>query len=452
MKYARKYNYLQSIINIISTIAFSKICIALTIRNEYKAGIINLISSLIIHMLKKLFNRNFTLLILGSSVLGMVLPVIIVVGSLAGIQLSPYKELATLPVSIGLLGGPIAAIPISLLMGKYGRKAGFLTGAFFALTGGTLGALSLIQVNFIMLNLAHLCFGVSIVSFNFFRFAAAEVVEKKLQPTAISFVMGTSLFAAIASPQLFLFTHDLFAPITLAGTYAFIIPIVIIGAIPVALLRIKTPQPYNNQLKNTPLKNKSGDVFTVLKRPQVATAIICAASVFAVMTYLMTPAPIAIINHGFSYLQAGNVVGWHIIAMFAPSFLTGFIITKYGSIPIIFFGLFLLVLSPIVALFDTQLIHFYLSMLLLGIAWNFAFIGSTTLLNDSLSAEEKPMIQGINDTMVSLASAIASFSSGLIIAKTSWNTVLFITFPFISLSCLALIIFVIHRNKHQKVY
>ncbi len=372
---------------------------------------------------------NFILIVLGNAILGAPMPMLIILGGLAGIMTAPIDELATLPVSLQMLAGLMTAGPMSLFMGRYGRKKGFLLGAGLAAVGGVLGTVGLFYESFILLCVAHGFLGAALVCFAYFRFAAAEVAAQSWRPTAISITLGSGLIAAIIGPEIFVQTRDFFAPVSLAGSYLAISGIALVGSLPLMFLSLPVIQ------KTTEVKAKSKPaVFRILKRRRVLVAVVSAAVSQGVMVLMMTPTPLAMIGCGFSEVQASDVIMWHVIAMFAPSFFTGFLISRFGSENIVICGMLLLAAAAGVAISGIELGDFYLSLILLGLGWNFGFIGATSLLNESLSVEERPAIQGTNDTLVALAATAASFGSGAMIVAVGWTLVAVISFPMVFIS------------------
>ena len=377
-------------------------------------------------MSAKLLSPNFLLFLLGATILAIPMPVLIVLGGLAGAQLAPVKHLATLPVSVQLLAGLFVASSMSLFMGAFGRKAGFLLATVFAAVGGAVGSFALIAGSFWILCLAHTLLGAAVISFGFFRFAAAELVSTALQPSAISFTLGSGLVAAIVAPEIFTYSKDLMLPIPLAGAYLSITAIALVGAVPVVATRFHRPLV---ACAATGTHISVGRDASLFKRPRVLVAIICAMVSYAVMVLLMTPTSLAMVGCGHSEGQAGDVIRWHVIAMFAPSFVTGDLIERFGTSRVILAGGGLLLLSAVTAMSGLELGYFYASLILLGIGWNFGFVGATAMLNESLAPPERPLFQGINDTAVALGSTVASFTSGALISGFGWSMVAIAAVP-----------------------
>jgi len=352
-------------------------------------------------------NGNYLSLIVANTILGSAMPMLIIMGSLAGLMLAPSTALATLPASLQTLAGLLAAAPFSLLMGRHGRKVGFVVGVVCAVVGALLGVWASYTGSFILLCVAHLALGAALACYQYFRFAAAETVSSDWQPVAISLMLTSGLIAAFVGPQVFISAKDALAPIPLAGAYAALAGLSTIGLIP--LLLTKLPAPTNGAPQS--LKQRLASL-SILKRKPVRLAVGLGAVSQGIMVFLMVPTPLAMIGCGFSETVAGDVIRWHVVAMFAPSFFTGFLIKRFGVHPIALIGLALLIMSSIAALSGLASFHFYGSLVLLGIGWNFGFIGATTMLANSVQEDEKALVQGANDTMIALVSTLCAFAAG----------------------------------------
>ena len=375
-----------------------------------------------------MFNRNFILLLVSNIILGASMPMLIILGALAGSHLASDQAFATLPPSIQLFAGMVFAAPVSMFMGRFGRRAGFLVGALLVITGGGLGALSLIGSNFLLLCLAHFCLGGALMCVGYIRFAAAEAVADKWKSTAISFTLASGLVAALVAPEIFEISKNYLETAVFAGAYLAVAALGLIGILPVSGLRLKKPAPASGD------GTRKVDVLAVLKRKPVMFAIFAAAIAQAIMAVLMIPTPLAMLDSGFSETQAGEVIGWHVVAMFAPGFFTGWLINRFGPILIIFVGMALLAFSAIIAMIDVHLLHFYVSLILLGIGWNFGFTGGTYLLQTLLSVNERAGLQGINDTLISLTTTIAAFTSGALYAGLGWTAIAVLTLPVVGVA------------------
>lgn len=348
------------------------------------------------------------------------MPMLILLGVLAGQSLAPSQALATLPASIQILAGIIVAIPISVYMGKAGRRKGFLLGACIMIVGGLCAAFALSVSSFILLCLAHLILGAAFIALNFFRFAAAESVPDHWKANAISFLLASGLVAALVGPLIYTHFKDALLPIPFAGAYMALAGLGLLGCIPLSLMGKMMPKSVaattGDDTKTQSTKRE------ILTRPIILMAIATAAIAQASMVILMVPTPLAMEALGHEGHHSANVIRWHVVAMFAPGFFTGSLITRFGSVKIISTGFVLLLAAGFVALQGTELVYFYASLVLLGVGWNFSFIGGTYLLQSSLTEDERPLIQGINDTLLAIASSLASLSAGVLYAGFGWQT------------------------------
>lgn len=365
-----------------------------------------------------MLNRNFALIVLSSIVLGAPMPMLILLGALAGQSLAPVAALATVPASVQILAGIIVAIPISMYMGKAGRKKGFLAGAVFMIAGGVLAALALSVKSFLLLCTAHFILGAAFISLNFFRFAAAESVPARWKAKAISYTLASGLIAAFIGPLIYTQFKDAMLPIPFAGAYLALSCLGLLGCIPLSMLSKMLPVTAVDKASVATTAPVSR--FQVLSRPVVMLAILSAAIAQASMVLLMIPTPLAMEAYGHAGHLGADVIRWHVIAMFAPGFFTGSLIQRFGSTTIISVGFLLLIAAGLVAANGISVMHFYLSLVLLGVGWNFGFIGGTNLLQSAVSEQERPLIQGVNDTIIAIASSVASLSSGALYAGFGW--------------------------------
>jgi predicted MFS family arabinose efflux permease len=373
-----------------------------------------------------MFNRNLVLILLTNIVLGAPMPMLIILGGLAGARLAPLPVLITLPVSVQLLSGILFATPLSIHMGRKGRRAGFLLVAVLTVVGGVTAAMAMVGSSFWLLCLAHLVMGAALVGVNFLRFAAAESVSEDHRPNAISFTLASGLVAALLGPSLFAHTQDLLAPVPFAGAYIAIALLGVLGAIPVLMMLLP---PANASSGNAgaggDVRGVPGAPFTnvwqlICARRDIRLAIGVAAVAQGIMVLMMVPTPQAMVVTGFDHAHAADVIRWHVVAMFAPGLITGILIQRFGVRAVILVGLMLLLIAAAVAVAGTTSLHFHGALILLGVGWNFGFVGGTQLLQRSVSDQEKAQVQGINDTLVAIASVSASVLSGVLYAGIGW--------------------------------
>lgn len=349
--------------------------------------------------------RNVTVLVLAQAIIGAQMPMIFTIGGLAGQSLASNACFATLPISLIVLGSMLTATPLSAVMQKYGRRVGFYIGAAGGTLGAVIGAVGLYYSSFPLFLLGSLFTGVYMSAHGFYRFAATDTAPPEFQAKAISYVMAGGLAAAILGPQLVKFTSDAFV-VPFLGTYLGVVAVNIVGVVLFGLLDIpRPPRPSEDAPKGR-------SRLELLRTPRIAVAIICAAVSYALMNLVMTSTPLAVVGCGFETGDAANVVSGHVLAMFAPSFFTGHLIARFGVEKIMGLGLAILAAAGVVGMAGVELENFFIALILLGIGWNFGFIGATAMLATSHEPEERGRIQGLNDLIVFGCVTMASLASG----------------------------------------
>ncbi len=361
--------------------------------------------------------RNVAVLFFAQAILGAQLPVNMILGGLAGALLADNRALATLPISIMVLTSMLTALPASHFMGRFGRKAGFLLGTAAGAVGGALGARALAIGSFELLLLGAAFTGIYQSTQGFFRFAAADTASPAFKPKAISWVLAGGLLSALIGPEIVRTMSDYFSPIPYAGAYATVIFVNLIGAVVVLLLDIPTPP------RRAKGAGSGRPMLDILRQPRTVVAILCAMISYAMMTLVMTSTPLAMVGHGFTSNHAADVVRWHVLAMFAPSFFTGSVIARFGHVPVIAIGLVMLGVCSAIARSGVEIHSFYLALIALGLGWNFGFIGGTSLLATTHTLEEQAKIQGLNDFLVLGLVTVASFGSGALLTLYGWEMV-----------------------------
>lgn len=381
----------------------------------------------------RIAKRNVVVLVLGQMFFGAQMPMLFIFGSLAGAFLTTNPALATLPISIMMLTTMFMAGPVSLFMGKYGRRAGFLFGISMGALGGLVGAWALFEGEFYILLIASVFSGMYQSCHGFFRFAAADTASEEFKPKAISWVLAGGLGAALIGPELGARLHDHFELAPFAGVYLAITALNLLFAPILLFLNIPLPE------KTTAQQSSAVPLTDILRRPAVIVAILCGMVSFALMNLVMTATPLAMQACGFNPETSADVVRWHVIAMFGPSFFTGNLIKRFGAPKIIAVGLCLLGACGVVALLGVELLNFYLALVLLGLGWNFGFVGATAFLASIVEPEYRAKVQGFNDFCVFGLVAFASFSSGGLLSWFGWEAVLMAMPPFLLLAALGLI-------------
>jgi MFS family permease len=376
-----------------------------------------------------------------SAINASVAPIVIALGGLTGAYLlSDDKSLATLPVSGFNVGVALMAGPASLLMFRIGRQKGFMAGAMLGVVGVSIAGIAILQHSFLWFCVGLALTGGANSFVQQYRFAASDFVDDALKAQAISRVLIGGIAAAIVGPQIVLHNKDLLYPIPFAGAFLSGAGLFCIG------LLIMTLLPNERSEKRTPVDVEGRTKQEFLRDPTFLTAVLCGTSSYALMAFVMTAAPLAMVGCGFEVSDAAIGIQWHVLAMFVPSLFTGKLIRRFGKLPIIATGLVTLMACSAVALSGISIEHFYLALILLGLGWNFGFIGSTALLTETYQAYEKHTAQGLNDTILFGFVAFGSLSSGVAYEMVGWETMNWIAYP-IGLVCLVALF--LERQRHQ---
>lgn len=367
--------------------------------------------------------RNVATLVFAHAVLGAQLAINIIVAGLAGALLAEDPALATLPISIVVLGSLAATPAVSLFMGRYGRRAGFLAGAAAGAAAGALCAAALAARSFELFLAGSLLLGIYQAAQNFLRFAAADAAPEGFQPKAISWVLAGGLVSALLGPEMVRVTSAWFPAAPYAGAYVAIVALNVVGAAGLAFLDLPPPA------RAAGAAEAGRPLAVITRQPAFIVAVLSAMVGFASMSLVMTSTPLAMLGHGFTTDHAADVVRWHIVAMFAPSFFTGSVIVRFGRLPVIAAGLVLLAVCGAIALAGVDLMHFYAALVALGIGWNFSFIGATSLLSTTHTRAEQAKVQGLNDFLVLGLVAVGSFGSGALLDAFGWSAVQYAMAP-----------------------
>jgi len=356
--------------------------------------------------------------------------VVYATGSIVGNMLAPTAMLATLPISIFVVGMAACTLPVGAFARRHGRRAAFLLGTGAGVLTGLLAMIAVIIQGFWLFCLATFFGGVYAAGVLSFRFAAADGVAPERRARALSLVMAGGVAAGVVGPQLVSWTMDLWPPYMFAATYLAQAAVAAISAL--ILLGVQLPAPTAAEIAGgRPLK-------VIALQPRFIAAVIAGAVSYMLMNFLMTAAPLAMHMCGHSQESANLGLQWHVIAMYAPSFFTGNLISRFGAGRIAAVGLGLIGLSAAVGLGGIEIMHFWWSLILLGVGWNFGFLGASALVLECHRPEEKTRVQSLNDFIVFGLMAIGSFLSGGLLSAYGWDTVLWVSFVPLVLSVFAL--------------
>lgn len=357
--------------------------------------------------------------------------VVYATGAIVGDMLAPAPVLATLPISIFVVGMAACIFPMGAITRRRGRRAAFLVGTGAGVLTGLLAMAAVIMGSFWLFCLATFFGGSYAAVVLSFRFAAADGVEPKRRARALSLVMAGGVAAGVVGPQLVTWTMDLWPAHMFAATFLVQAAVAAISAF--ILMGARLPMP-------TAAEIAGGRPLAVIARqPRFVAAAICGAVSYMLMNFLMTAAPLAMHICGHSQASANLGLQWHVIAMYAPSFFTGNLIARFGAGRVAMVGLILTGLSAAVGLGGIDVAHFWWALVLLGLGWNFGFLGASALVLESHRPEEKTRVQSLNDFIVFGLMAIGSFSSGGLLSAYGWNTVLWVSFVPLSLATVALV-------------
>jgi MFS family permease len=340
--------------------------------------------------------------------------VLITVNALAGFALAPEKALATLPVTMYFVGSALTTIPLSYMMKRHGRRAGFTLGAVFAVLGSLICAVAVYAASFWLLCLGVLVLGAYFAAGQYYRFAAADSAPAGFKATAISLVLAGGIIGGFVGPETSKRTIDLLSGHLYAGAY---LSLVAFSLLSVLVLRwLSMPG-----LSDSERSSAGRPLVQIARQPTFIVAVLCATIAYGVMNLLMTTTPLAMVACEHPFSDAAFVIQWHIVGMFAPSFVTGNLIKRFGLATILLAGVALNAACVVVALSGVEVMHFWLAMLLLGVGWNFMFIGATALLTESHTPAERAKVQGVNDAAIFVTMVASSLSSGALFTLQGWD-------------------------------
>jgi predicted MFS family arabinose efflux permease len=388
-----------------------------------------------------LARRQIVLLTVGQALLYVNNVTLIAVNGLAGLALAPSPLWATLPITTHIIGSALTTVPASLLMGRFGRRAGFMLGSLMAIVGTVLATVGVLAGSFVLLCVATLFTGMFNAFWQYLRFAAADVADAyapTLKEKAISWVLAGGIAGGIVGPELSKLTRDAL-PVTFAGTYATLTLAALLGLAVCSRLQIPNLRGAAAGVAR-PLR-------TVLAQPTLVVAVLVGAISYGAMNLLMTATPLAMQVCGFGYPDAADVIKWHVIAMFAPGFFTGALVKRFGTLPLMLAGCALMFAAIIVAHGGLSYWHFWTSLVLLGLGWNFMFVGATTLLTTTYGPAEKAKVQGINDLVIFLVMMTSSAASGALVSTTGWLDLNLFAAPAVGLATLALLWLMVQQRR-----
>jgi len=386
--------------------------------------------------------RNAMVLAMAQALGGASNIIIYSTASIIGAVLAPSKGLATLPITCMVVGMWLGTLPVGALASRFGRRAALQTGATCGALSGLISCLAVIAGDFWLLLLGAFFGGLYAAAQQSYRFAAADTASERVRPKVVSWVLAGGVFAALIGPQLVIFTKDLLPVYLFAASY---LGQAALGLAALLLLfLIKVPPVAARHV------GKARPLIAIIRSPRFVVAVACGVASYSTMNLVMTAAPLAMVDCGHSVTDATLGIQWHVLGMFAPSFLTGGLIARYGVNRITGVGLGLIALTGVVGISGLTVAHFWTALVLLGIGWNFAFIGATNMVTECHRPEERTKAQSFNDFLIFGSMAVSSFSSGQLLAYFGWQAVNEVIFPVVFVSG-ALLIWLVARRREAMV-
>lgn len=373
--------------------------------------------------------RNVLLLALSQALALSVVVMSVALGAILGGALAPDKGFATLPIAMMVIGTAIASIPAAILMRHYGRRAGFLIGAALGLSGSLLCALALQKSSFVLFLIGHLLLGSYQGFANYYRFAAVEATDPNHASRAISWVVAGGVVAAFLGPQLGAWGRDWMVSGLFVGSYLAQAALSLMALVLISQVRLK-PVAVAAAGDARPLRQ-------ILGQPALQVSILGSAVGYAVMIMVMTATPLAMLGCGLTGSDVTPVIQWHVVGMFAPSFFAGSLGKRYGAPRVMQMGFVLLLGHVTVTLLGIGFLHFLSALILLGVGWNFVFIGGTTLLTQSYRPAEQLKIQAVNEFTIFGLVALATLSAGWLYDRFGWITLNLAVVPLLAVALLS---------------
>jgi predicted MFS family arabinose efflux permease len=387
-----------------------------------------------------LARRNALVLAVAQALAGGNMTVVVATSAIIGALLAPDRSLATLPITTMVFGMWIGTLPIGYLARHRSRRFALQTGSFFGVISGLISCSATIIGSFPLLLAGTFCAGLYAAAHQSYRFAATDTASEAFRAKAVSWVLAGGVFAAVIGPQLVIFTKDLMPTHMFAASFLGQSTCAALAACVLTFVRIP------------PLSTKSAEpvrsLLNITLTPQFIVAVSCGVVSYAMMNMVMTSAPLAMIECGHSVTDSALGIQWHVLAMYAPSFFTGHLINRFGVERVIAAGFALLVAAGAVAMSGITVAHFWTNLVLLGLGWNLAFIGATTMVTRCHRPHERNKVQAFNDFLIFGSMALSSFSSGQLLARFGWSTVNEVIFPAVFIAA-ALLVWQAVRQRAQ---
>ncbi len=356
--------------------------------------------------------------------------VIFATGSIIGATLAPSISLATVPLSLYVLGMAAGTLPTGWISRAYGRKVAFMIGGGFGTATGLLGAFAVLHASFWLFCCATFLGGLYGAVAQSYRFAAADGASAAFRPKAVSWVMAGGVFAGVLGPQLVQCTMDIWPPYMFAFSFAMQAVVALVAML--VLAGVDAPKPAAADLHG------GRPLFEIVSQPRFIAAALCGVIAYPIMNLVMTSAPLAMKMCGLTVSDSNFGIQWHMVAMYGPSFFTGSLIARFGAPRIVALGLILEGAAAIIGLTGITAPHFWATLMVLGLGWNFGFVGASALVLETHLPQEKNKVQAFNDFLIFGTMAIGSFSSGQLLANYGWDAVNYVVFPPVVLGLIVL--------------
>lgn len=386
--------------------------------------------------------RNIALLTTSMASVGSNQAIVLSAAALAAISLAPDPTLATLPITATILGLALSALPATRIIHSLGRRNGLMLGAAVGIGSGAAASFSIMLGSFWLFCASLFFVGTSAAFVQQYRFAIADSVSDDLRARAISMVLLGGVATGIIGPQTALFGKDLFASAAFAGSFLGIVGLSAIGFVVLSFTRLAPPR------HPKPGEAAGRSTRELIRSPTIFVPVVTAMISYALMTFVMVAAPLAMVTvSGHSTGEATGAIQWHIVAMYLPSLITGWVINRIGAPATVAIGLVLIAGCALANLNGTSVLHFTAALVMLGVGWNFGFIGSTTMLTGAYAPEEAERAQSLNEPMVFGAMAVASIGSGVLLQTIGWQSINFLVFPFVLVGLVLLGWCVMHGRR-----
>jgi MFS family permease len=382
---------------------------------------------------------NVTRLAAAQALTGANSAVIFATGSIVGASLAPDVSLATVPISMYVAGLAAGTLPTGMISRAYGRRVAFIAGTACGTFTGLLGAFAILRGSFVLFCCATFLGGLYGAVSQSYRFAAADGASVAFRPKAVSWVMAGGVFAGVLGPQLVQWTMDVWSPYLFA--FSFIVQAAVALVAMAVLAGVDAPKPASADL------HRGRPLFEIVRQPRFIAAALCGVIAYPVMNLVMTSAPLAMKMCGLSLSDSNFGLQWHIVAMYGPSFFAGSLIARFGAPRIVAAGLLLEAGAAIVGLSGITAMHFWATLIVLGLGWNFGFVGASALVLETHRPEERNKVQAFNDFLIFGMMAVGSFSSGQLLANYGWAAVNWVVFPPVFLGVTVLLLVSLMKRR-----